>query len=152
MSVPDLTSYDPLPYPRQWLSLLSESLVREGRFLWQLRGSSMEPTLPPDCQIEIVPLPADVPLGALLVFLHRRELVVHRLVHRTNDYWVTQGDNRRETDLRLPPAKILGIVVAAYQNENRVWPGRFEWLATRGWLLRARLLWLRRRLKRYFAR
>lgn len=149
MSAPDPASYDPLPSPRQWLPLLSESLAREGRFRWRLHGSSMKPTLSPDCEIEIAPLPDAVPLGTLLVFVHRHELVVHRLVHRTGEFWITQGDNRRETDLRLRPTQILGIVVAAYQDESRVWPGRFERLAVRGWLLRARLLWLRRRLKRY---
>lgn len=151
MTTPESAAFDSLPPAHQWLPLLSESLARQGRFRWQLYSSSMEPTLPSGCQIEIVELPLVIPLGALLVFVHRGELVVHRLVHRRGEFFITQGDNRNETDRRLRRTQILGIVVAAYDDKGRIWPSRAEWATSRRWLLRARWLWLRRRLKRYLS-
>lgn len=139
---------DALPNPYQWLPLLRESLAREGRFRWPLHGLSMTPTLPPGCTIEIVPPPDPIPLGALVVFADHAALVVHRLVHRRDLYLVTQGDNRRETDRRLLPGQVLGVVTAAYHDERRVWPGPLEPLRRAWWINRARGLWLLRRLEK----
>ncbi len=97
------TDGDALPNLHQWLPLLSESLAREGRFRWQLRGGSMRPTLPPDCQIEIAPPPQVIPLGALIVFASGSALVAHRLVYRADPFLVAQGDHRREPDSLAAP-------------------------------------------------
>jgi hypothetical protein len=142
------TSGDVLPNLRQWLPLLSESLAQQGRFRWQLRGASMLPTLPPGCEIEIVPPPATLPLGALLVFAGRDSLVVHRLVHRSSPYFVAQGDNRREPDPWLRPDQVLGVVLSAYRGEHRLWPSRWEPVLRWRWIGRAGGLWLLRRLRR----
>ena len=40
-----------------WTPLLREALAREGRFRLSLRGTSMLPTLPVECEIEVAPLP-----------------------------------------------------------------------------------------------
>ncbi len=39
-----------------WLLLLQEALAQQGRFVLPLRGASMRPTLPVECDIEIAPL------------------------------------------------------------------------------------------------
>ncbi len=139
---------DSLPNLHQWLPLLSESLAQQGRFRWQLRGASMLPTLPSDCEIEITPPPAVIPLGALVVFASGASLVAHRLIHRAPPFLVTQGDHRREPDPWLRPEQVLGVVDAAYQDERRIWPRRGETLRRWWWISRARLLWLVRRLHR----
>lgn len=148
MAIDSARDGDALPSLHVWLSLLSESLAQEGRFRWQLRGASMMPTLPPDCEIEIVPPPARIPLGALLVFASGSSLVAHRLVHRSASFLVAQGDNRREPDRWLRPVQVLGVVAAAYQGSRRVWPRSLEPVLRWWWVGRAGVLWLVRRLKR----
>jgi hypothetical protein len=134
-----------------WLPLLQEALVKEGRFCWPLRGSSMWPTLPIECQIELEPLTLPVRLGELIVFVADDTLIAHRLVRRTSAYWIAQGDHRRGPDRALPPDRVLGRVVAAYCDGHRCWPGRFEsawrvmWLARYQVLRVARAVWWRTR-------
>lgn len=141
-----------LPNLQQWLPLLGESLAQQGRFRWQLRGASMQPTLPPDCVIEIVPPPPTIALGALVVFGGDASLVVHRLVRHAPPFLVTQGDNRREPDPRLRPVQVLGVVTAAYAGDRRIWPGRLEPAWRWWWIGRASVLWLLRRLRRLLRR
>jgi hypothetical protein len=83
-----------------------------------------------------------------VVFASDAALVVHRLVHRAPPFLVTQGDNRREPDPRLRPAQVLGIVIAAYDAESRIWPGRLEQVWRWRWIGRAGALWLLRRIRR----
>jgi len=104
------------------LALLQQALAREGRFRWRLRGDSMTPALPPGCQIEIVPLPARVRLGDVIVFASGATLIAHRLVARGHNHWITQGDNRRAPDPPLRPGQALGLVSAGYRGGVRFWP------------------------------
>ncbi len=134
-----------------WLPLLREVLAREGRFRWRLRGVSMRPTLPADCEIEIVPLGEAVRLGERIVYGAGDSLIAHRLVRRAGGRWITQGDGRLGPDAAQDPAQALGIVVAAYRDGERCWPGPGQrllaafWVA-RHWMLRpVRAAWRRLR-------
>ena len=110
--------------------LLRQALAAEGRFRWQLRGRSMTPTLPPACQIEVVPLSEPTPLGALVVFAAGDRLIAHRLVRRAGGRWVTQGDATLAADAPLAADQILGVVAVAYRDGRRCWPARgARWLA-----------------------
>ncbi len=135
------------------LPLLQEGLQREGRFRWRLRGTSMQPTFPPDCEIEIIPLPSRRPqLGDVLVFLSGDVLVAHRLVRRAGRQWITQGDGRLGPDPPLRPEQVLGQVASASVNGQRFWPRRAETTRAAWWVARYHLLrpirvgwrWLRR--------
>ncbi len=139
--------------------LLRQALAREGRFRWQLRGRSMTPTLPPTCQIEVIPLPERPPLGALVVFAASPALIAHRLVRRDGGRWVTQGDGCLAPDAPLAPEQILGVVVAASRDGRRCWPDpaaawlAWFWIARHYALGPARAVWrtlrsLRRRVAR----
>lgn len=130
------------------LALLHEALQRDGRFRWPLNGSSMRPTFPSTCEIEIVPLPPSSPrLGDVLVFMSRDVLIAHRLVRRAGPHWITQGDGRLGPDPPLRPDQVLGQVAIARQNGQRFWPragekARATWWVTRHHLLRpARAVW-----------
>ena len=137
-----------LPNLATWLPLLRESLARQSRFHWPLRGVSMQPTLPADCEITIVPLPDHLPLGSLIVFAGRDSaLVAHRLVHRTARHLVAQGDARQQPDPWLDPVQVLGLVSAATVDSRRVWPSRIEALLKWFWVGRAAALWLLRRVR-----
>lgn len=134
-----------------WLPLLQEALAREGRFRFPLRGTSMRPTLPAACEVEIVPPPAQTPLGSLLVFVNGDALIAHRLVRQSAAGWVAHGDGRLAPDRPLQPGQMLGIVAAAYRGGRRIWPGRGELLLRPFWLARhhalrpARRAWPARR-------
>jgi hypothetical protein len=124
-----------------WLPLLREALGCEGHFRWPLRGTSMAPTLPTECEIEMVPLPLDVRLGDLIVFVDGDTLVAHRLVRRASgNRWVTQGDGRLGPDRPLDPAQVLARVTIAYTGGRRCWPSAFSYLAAPLWVARHHLL------------
>jgi hypothetical protein len=134
-----------------WLPLLREALEREGRFRFPLRGASMRPTLPVECEIEIVPLPPETPLGALIVFVIDDTLIAHRLVRRSNGRWIAQGDGRLGPDQPLNSNQILGVVSAAYANGRRCWPNAASHLFADLWIARhwaLRVAWSLRRALR----
>ncbi len=143
-----------LPNLATWLPLLRDSLAHQGRFRWPLRGASMLPTLPPNCEITIIPLPDNLSLGSLIVFAGRdSELVAHRLVRHTDHHLVAQGDARLRPDPWLDPAQVLGLVSAATVDGRRVWPKRVERLLKWWWVARAVTLWLlRHTLSRVYRR
>jgi len=130
-----------------WTPLLREALAREGRFRLTLRGTSMLPTLPIECEIEVAPLAQRAPIGSLVVFAVGDTLVAHRLVRRAGGHWVMQGDGRRASDPPIGAEQILGVVVAAYRDGLRCWPGRVEpalrwfWVARYSLLRPIRFVW-----------
>ena len=120
-----------------WVPLLQEVIRAEGHCRWPLRGDSMRPTLPADCEIDVVPLPPRVPLGSLVVFANGDTLVAHRLVRRAGGKWIAQGDNRRSPDGALNPAQVLGLVDAAYTpDQRRCWPPPFPGALAWFWVTR----------------
>ncbi len=120
-----------------WVPLLLEILNQKGRCRWPLRGQSMLPTLPSDCEIDVAPLPFDVPLGSLIVFANGDALVAHRLVRRAGAKWIAQGDHRRSPDRGLDPAQVLGIVRAAYlPNGEQCWPPALSGALAWYWIAR----------------
>lgn len=123
------------------LALLHEALSREGRFRWRLHGSSMQPTFPVDCEIEIAPLPAAGPrLGDVLVFMSGDALIAHRLVRRTDTHWITQGDGRLAPDPPLRPEQVLGQVAAASHAGQPFWPRTAKKKRAAWWVARYHLL------------
>ena len=137
--------------PAVWLPLIRQALAAEGRFRFPLAGDSMRPTLPVRCEIEIAPLAGRPGLGELIVFVVDDALVAHRLVRRSADALIAQGDNRRGPDRPLKPDQVLGRVISAYVNKSRVWPGPAERLAARYWIARHHALrgarWIARKLR-----
>lgn len=119
-----------LPAAETLASFLRQALAAMGRVRLHLQGHSMTPTLPPDCEIEVMPLTGPAPLGALVVFVADGRLMAHRLVRRADDRWVTQGDGCSLPDAPLAADQIIGVVAAAYRGGRRCWPGPGErWLA-----------------------
>ena len=96
----------------------------------------MAPTLPQLCDVEIAPPPDAPPLGSLLVFLTDDTLIAHRLVRRRATDWITQGDGRRGPDRPVAPDHVIGVVVAAFDDTGRCWPGRLHRLAAVFWIAR----------------
>ena len=131
-----------------WLPLLREALEREGVFRFPLRGTSMRPTLPVECTIEIIPLPAQTPLGALIVFVIDDTLIAHRLVRRSGGRWIAHGDGRLGPDRPLEPSQVLGLVAAAHHNGRQCWPTAASRLLMVFWVARHWALWPARAVRR----
>ncbi|MCU0500928.1 MAG: S24/S26 family peptidase [Anaerolineae bacterium] len=123
-----------------WTPLLREALAREGRSRLALRGTSMLPTLPVECEIEVAPLAPRTPIGSLVVFATGDTLVAHRLVRRSGERSVTQGDGRWVPDPLIGAEQLLGVAVAAYLGARRCWPGRAEPALRWFWVARYYLL------------
>ena len=119
-----------------WLPLLRETLATEGAFRFPLRGTSMRPTLPIECEIKITPLPAKVPLGALIVFVNDDRLVAHRLVRRSGERWIAQGDGCLGPDRPMATEQILGLVTAAHQDGHQCFPTVASRLLALFWVAR----------------
>ena len=101
-----------------------------------LRGTSMRPTLPEACEIDVAPLANAPPLGSLIVFVRPEGLIAHRLVRRLDHHWITQGDGRRHADSPVQHSQLLGRVVAAFCEERQCWPARYERPLSVCWILR----------------
>lgn len=155
-------SSDSHPSISTLLPLLHESLAKEGRFVLPLAGTSMRPTLPTACRVEIVPLPSppdSLALGSLIVFAVGDALITHRLVARRpirgTLHWIAHGDGRRAADAPLLSSQLLGQVLRAVDDDGRVlWPGpgekgwRLWWILRHHGLTRLRTLWRRARRRK----
>jgi hypothetical protein len=125
----------------EWLHLLRGALARGERFRWRLQGTSMSPTLPPGCLIEIAALPSQPKPGNVVVFSSGGQLVAHRFVQRSGKQWVMQGDGRLGPDRPLDASQGLGIVVAAFSADGRpFWPPRFPRVEASWWIARYHVL------------
>jgi phage repressor protein C with HTH and peptisase S24 domain len=135
-----------------WLPLLRDALKQQGRFTFPLRGNSMRPTLPVECDIEVLPLAGSPKLGQIIVFVADDTLVAHRFVRRSGKSLIAQGDNRRGPDRPLRQEQIVGRVAGASISGEPVWPRRGEALLVEFWLARYHLLraarWVKRRMPR----
>ena len=132
----------------EWLLLLRSTLAHGEHFRWPLQGTSMRPTLPPGCLIEIAPLPNLPRLGDIVVFFAGGALVAHRLVQRHGDTWITQGDGRPGADRPQAATLALGVVIGAFRTDGRrFWPGRFSHAQAGWWIARYHLLKNLRRIR-----
>jgi hypothetical protein len=123
--------------PPPLLPVLRDALAREGRLRLPLRGDSMLPTLPRECEIEVAALAGQPRVGELLVFALGDGLVAHRLARRAGERLICQGDGRRAPDPPLRREQVLGRVVRATVDGAPVWPRRGERARAAWWVARA---------------
>lgn len=70
----------------------------------------MLPTIPPGRPLDIV-CDENVTPGDVIVFLHRDEVVVHRLLQMREQWMMTRGDANEVVDAPIPRSAIVGRVV-----------------------------------------
>jgi len=102
--------------------------------LMQAEGTSMKPTLHGGVRLVVDLGVEDIEEGDIVVFENdvgdRDRLVQHRAVENTNKGWVTQGDNRPETDQELGRPHVngscdcyIGEVIVAIDGNGVHWFG-----------------------------
>jgi hypothetical protein len=75
-----------------------------------VKGSSMEPALADGDLVEVDLEPGREPrIGDVVLVLQDRAIVLHRLIARTRNGLITQGDAARAADPVVPMDRVLGI-------------------------------------------
>jgi signal peptidase I len=104
------------------LDLATEVLTSFGHARLPVTGSSMFPCMHPGDLLEIHRPVFPIRTGEVVVFLLHARLVVHRVVGRTGDLYITRGDRRRFPDAPVHAAAILGCVTAIERRGRRISP------------------------------
>jgi len=97
--------------------LVADVVRASGQVQLKVTGASMVPVLWPGDLLTVRSFePSSLTPGSILVFRQNQRLVVHRLMHREADSFITRGDARPCLDAPVSPAEVLGRVVAAQRN------------------------------------
>jgi len=86
----------------------------------------MSPFIRNEDVVTISPLQGEWPsLGEIIAFVHpvTKGLCIHRIVRKKDGIYVTKGDNRSETDERVPIENILGSVTRVERDGKQVFLG-----------------------------
>jgi len=94
----------------------------------KVAGSSMLPALWPGDMLSVRPCAAsELEPGSIIVFRQHGRLVVHRLIHRSGDRLLTQGDARPRPDGQIRTSDIVGRVDTVVRNGKPVKPAGRHW-------------------------
>lgn len=111
---------------RALVELLQAVLQKGVPARFQAKGFSMAPFIKNEDVVTISPLKQKRPgLGDIIAFVRpeKEGLCVHRIVRKKDGLYVTRGDNRSETDERVPIKNILGTVTRVERGGNRAFLG-----------------------------
>jgi signal peptidase I len=104
------------------LDLAAEVLTSFGQVRLPVTGSSMFPCMQPGDLLEIRRPTGSIRPGDVVVFQRNERLVVHRVVDRAGDLYITRGDRLRHPDAPVPAPEILGRVAAIERGRRRISP------------------------------
>ena len=114
--------------PREELAAIADLWKRSHREIsTRFGGVSMVPTIPPGTSVRITCGGAASP-GDVLVFFHRGEIVVHRLLRENGQWILTRGDANPIPDHPVATAGLIGRVTAV-ERENS-WQSPPAWTET----------------------
>jgi len=109
------------------LDLAAEVLVSFGHALLPVTGSSMFPCMRPGDLLEIRRPAGPIETGDVVVFERHNRLVVHRVVGRIGDLFITRGDRLRYPDAPVSATTILGHVTTIERRSRRIAPSLTTW-------------------------
>ncbi|MFT7583036.1 MAG: signal peptidase I [Myxococcota bacterium] len=121
---------------------MREQLAAQRPLRLRPQGYSMWPAIKPGRIVVVVPSNTrDIDVGDIVLFHVEATLVLHRVVARHVDAFLTKGDATASHDGWIPRAHILGRL------SRRRWDPALAWLSTRGGAPLSRLIHgVRRRL------
>jgi signal peptidase I len=104
----------------QHLEKLMRGVLSKGaRFRFRSKGFSMSPFIKDGDVLTIAPVQGSSPgFGDVVVFTHphTKKLIIHRVIGRKADSYLTKGDNAPEGDGLISRAAILGRVTKVERN------------------------------------
>ncbi|HKO02225.1 MAG TPA: S24 family peptidase, partial [Thermoanaerobaculia bacterium] len=111
------------------LAAIATLWKRERRtFTASFGGVSMLPTIAPGAPLEIV-CGDEATTGDVILFLHRGQVVVHRLLATRGDWMLTRGDANPVPDLPITRDALVGRVAAPRYDES-AWQRRSRLIVT----------------------
>lgn len=143
---------------RAIVDLMSAVLEKGKAFRFRARGWSMSPFIRDGDSICISPVQGKpLAIGEIVAFDRPESggLVVHRVIGRSENSWMIQGDNTPDQKIDLVPDDcILGRIVSVHRNGKHVWSGNGPERTLIAWLSRVNLLgkilWYVRNLRKNF--
>ena len=120
--------------------LVAEVVHRFGSARIRVQGTSMLPALRPGDEIELRSTPSsNINPGDIVAFRRDERLVVHRVIGRSPDGLLTQGDALRHTDAPVSSDQLLGVVASVLRKGEQVrWQPSFRARATAALFSRSR--------------
>ena len=108
----------------------------------EIRGSSMDPTLPNEAKVRIAcRLTPEYQAGDVVAYVWGDKLIAHRIVGRgkrrdTRGYYLTRGDGRYLCDPAVSADAILGLVSAWFDGTRWLPVATFPARGVRRWTVR----------------
>lgn len=116
--------------PRQIMELMGAIHEKGAGFRLVARGRSMHPFIQDGDALIVSSIRGMAPfLGEVVLADHRqsKRIVVHRVVYKDRDGYLTYGDNNRYSDGILPVDQILGVITRVERGGRAIfWPNRFR--------------------------
>ena len=106
--------------------LLSNVLAKGSCCRFQSKGQSMSPFIKDGDMVTISPLMnSSISFGSIVAFIcpKTRKLVIHRVVGKNGNHYLTKGDNAIEADNLVPRENIVGFVSRIERNCNELFLG-----------------------------
>lgn len=113
----------------QRLQALCELWQSAERDVWvTLQGCSMMPTILPGSRLRLRCRSQEPALGDVVAFRRENRLIIHRLMHVTEDeefgrQLICKGDGNSEPDAPITPDEIVGVVIQIQppRLQERAW-------------------------------
>ncbi len=106
--------------------LLRDILAKGSCCKFRAKGHSMSPFLEDGDTVTLSPLgDVSIAFGRLVAFqcLRTGKLIIHRVVGRKGNQYLTRGDNASEPDCLIPKNDVLGCVRQIERNGRRIYLG-----------------------------
>jgi hypothetical protein len=115
-------------------ALAAQALHTFGRLRLRAYGSSMLPTIRPGDVLQFEVCTADPTRGDVVLFRSGSRLFVHRIVARTKNGFITQGDGLIRPDPLVDAPDVLGRMVGHYRRGKALSPRIPPALPVTSWL------------------
>ncbi|PIR13705.1 hypothetical protein COV49_01305 [Candidatus Falkowbacteria bacterium CG11_big_fil_rev_8_21_14_0_20_39_10] len=86
-----------------------------------VQGNSMLPLLIPDDMVEIIKTPfQNIQTDDIVAIIKKNNMIVHRVVYKTQSYLISKGDNNLKSDGRVYPDEVLGRINYFKRGNKRI--------------------------------
>jgi signal peptidase I len=141
---------------QEWLFKEAKNFLSQGeKVIIRMRGKSMNPYLREGKdRVVLSPYrPEELQIGAIVLFTYRDKYILHRIIGRKGDCFVTQGDGICKNTEIVQKQDIIAIVRTVIRPSGkevsvRSWGGQAYWFCWRHIRLGRYLLWLLYKIRR----